>query len=335
MSAQMQTPVTDATDAGLRVDNLEVTIGRGRRAFRVVEELSFSVPPGRMLGLVGESGSGKSMTATALLGLLPWGSRISQGSVRLDGRELANLPERRMRGLRGREMGMIFQNPLSSLNPSMTIARQIGEPYRLYTGAGESEARERALALLREVGVPDPERRLDDYPHQFSGGMRQRVMIAMALACKPRLLIADEPTTALDVTIQAQILRLLKRLQEEMQLAVILITHDLSLVAEYADDIMVMYAGRSVEHAPAQDFFRAPRHPYSHALLNSIPRLGDSGQRLADIEGIPPAPQAFPPGCRFAPRCPRATAECSQAYPPPQGGDHRYHCLHPLEGGRA
>jgi peptide/nickel transport system ATP-binding protein len=328
MSAQSQMQTTDST--GLQVEDLEVTFGRGRKAFRVVEELSFTVPPGRMLGLVGESGSGKSMTASALLGLLPWGSRISRGSVRLNGQELANLPERRMRALRGREMGMIFQNPLSSLNPSMTVARQIGEPYRLYTGASEAEARGRALELLREVGVPDAEQRLDDYPHQFSGGMRQRVMIAMALACKPRLLIADEPTTALDVTIQAQILRLLKRLQEEMQLSVILITHDLSLVAEYADDIMVMYAGRSVEHAPAQEFFRAPRHPYSHALLNSIPRLTDPNQRLTDIDGIPPSPQQFPPGCRFAPRCSRATPECSAAYPPAVGDKGRYHCLHPF-----
>ncbi|APZ44144.1 ABC transporter ATP-binding protein [Acidihalobacter ferrooxydans] len=326
MSAQRQ----PQADTGLRVENLDVTFGRGGKAFRVVEELDFSVPPGRMLGLVGESGSGKSMTASALLGLLPWGGRISRGSIQLNGRELANLPERRMRAVRGREIGMIFQNPLSSLNPSMTIARQIGEPYRLYTGASETQARDRALELLREVGVPDAAQRLDDYPHQFSGGMRQRVMIAMALACKPRLLIADEPTTALDVTIQAQILRLLKRLQDDMQLSVILITHDLSLVAEYADDIMVMYAGRSVEHAPAQAFFRAPRHPYSHALLNSIPRLADPEQRLADIDGIPPSPQDFPPGCRFAPRCNRVTPECTQAYPPASGGAHRFHCLHPL-----
>ena len=320
---------------GLEVEGLSVAFGRGRNAFRIVEDLSFSVPPGRLLGLVGESGSGKSMTASALLGLLPWGGRIDRGSIRLDGRELVGLSERRMRAVRGRHIGMIFQNPLSSLNPSMTIARQIGEPYRLYTGASKAEARARALELLREVGVPDAQRRLDDYPHQFSGGMRQRVMIAMALACRPRLLIADEPTTALDVTIQAQILRLLKRLQEEMQLAVIIITHDLSLVAEYADEVLVMYAGRAVEQAPAGDFFAAPRHPYSHALLNAIPRLAAPEQRLADIDGIPPSPRQFPPGCRFAPRCLRATPECSAALPPAAGtARHRFYCIHPMEAPR-
>lgn len=316
----------------LHVEDLTVTFGRGKKTFQVIESLNFSVAPGETLGLVGESGSGKSMTAAALLGLLPWGGRISRGSVRLGEQELTHLSARALRELRGREVGMIFQNPLSSLNPSMTVAQQIAEPYRLYLGADARAGRARALELLQEVGVPDAERRLDDYPHQFSGGMRQRVMIAMALACKPKLLIADEPTTALDVIIQAQILKLIRRLQREHGMAVIFITHDLSLVAEYADQVMVLYAGRTVERGRTPEFFANPRHPYSRALLNSIPRLANGDARLSDIDGLPPRPQAFPTGCRFAPRCTLRTEDCELHYPPASGEGHQFFCVHPVGG---
>lgn len=320
------------TDAGLVVRDLTVTFGRGRKSFNVIDSLSFDVAPGETLGLVGESGSGKSITAAALMGLLPWGGRISAGSIRLGTTEMTQLSSGALRQTRGQEMGMVFQNPLSSLNPSMTIVQQIAEPYRLYCGASDSAAREHALQLLREVGVPDAEKRLDDYPHQFSGGMRQRVMIAMALACNPRLLIADEPTTALDVINQAQILRLIQRLQEEQGMAVIFITHDLSLVAEYAHKVMVLYAGKTVEQGSADEFFRSPRHPYSQALLHAIPRLLHQGERLTDIDGLPPRPQAFPVGCRFADRCAYRTEECLVRYPPKTGDAHHFYCFHPVGG---
>lgn len=318
---------------GLQVRNLSVTFGRGRKAFQVIEDLSFDIAAGETLGLVGESGSGKSMTAAALMGLLPWGGRVSSGSVRLGETEMTRLSNAALRTARGREIGMIFQNPLSSLNPSLTIVQQIAEPYRLYCGASVSAARDHALKLLKEVGVPDAEKRLDDYPHQFSGGMRQRVMIAMALACNPRLLIADEPTTALDVINQAQILRLIQRIQKEQGMAVIFITHDLSLVAEYAQKVMVLYAGKTVEQGSAEEFFQAPRHPYSQALLNAIPRLISAGKRLTDIDGLPPRPQEFPRGCRFAERCSAMTPECLTAYPERTGTDaHHFFCIHPVGG---
>lgn len=322
----------DSAEGGLQVRDLTVTFGRGRKAFHVIESLSFEVAAGETLGLVGESGSGKSMTAAAIMGLIPWGGRVSSGSVRLGKTELTQLPNAALRAVRGREIGMIFQNPLSSLNPSLTIAQQIAEPYRLYCGATRSEAFDHALYLLQEVGVPDARKRLDDYPHQFSGGMRQRVMIAMALACKPRLLIADEPTTALDVINQAQILRLIQKLQKEQGMAVIFITHDLSLVAEYAQKVMVLYAGKTVEQGSAEAFFQAPKHPYSQALLHAIPRLVTLGDRLTDIDGLPPRPQEFPVGCRFAERCPAMTPECQTAYPSRSGDKHFYYCIHPVGG---
>ena len=328
----LQDPPHAATSRGLQVRDLTVTFGRGRKSFNVIEDLSFEVAAGETLGLVGESGSGKSMTAAALMGLLPWGGKVSRGSVQLGDTDITRLSNVALRTARGREFGMIFQNPLSSLNPSLTIARQIAEPYRLYFGASPAAAREHALSMLQEVGVPDAAKRLDDYPHQFSGGMRQRVMIAMALACKPRLLIADEPTTALDVINQAQILRLIQRLQKEQGMAVIFITHDLSLVAEYAQKVMVLYAGKTVEQGPAEAFFRAPRHPYSQALLHAIPRLVNSEERLTDIDGLPPRPQEFPAGCRFAERCPAMTPECLTAYPPRSGADHHFYCIHPVGG---
>ena len=328
---RMQNPGA-ADPAGLQVQDLAVTFGRGRKAFSVIESMSFQVRAGETLGLVGESGSGKSLTAAALMGLLPWGGRISAGSVQLGGADITRLSGATLRAVRGREIGMIFQNPLSSLNPSLTVAQQIIEPYRLYYGASLQAARAHATDLLREVGVPDAGRRLDDYPHQFSGGMRQRVMIAMALTCNPHLLIADEPTTALDVITQAQILRLIQRLQKELGMAVIFITHDLSLVAEYADSVMVLYAGRPVEQGPAKAFFKAPQHPYSQALLDAIPRLVNPEEWLSDIDGLPPRPQDFPKGCRFAPRCTVVTPECLIAYPARQGGTHHFYCIHPVGG---
>jgi oligopeptide/dipeptide ABC transporter ATP-binding protein len=324
--------VAQAGHPVLAVEGLSIAAGKGSHSLRIAEDLNFTVAPGEMLGVVGESGSGKSMTASAIFGLLPWGCRIGSGSIRFGGTELVGLPERHLRNIRGREMGCVFQNPLSSLNPSMTIAKQIGEPYRLYTGADARAARDRAAELLSAVGVPDAANRLDDYPHQFSGGMRQRVMIAMALSCRPRLLIADEPTTALDVITQAQILRMIKSFQSEMDMAVIFITHNLALLTEYADSVMVMYAGRSVEQAPARDFFNAPRHPYTHALFNAIPRLGNRHQRLVDIDGLPPRPQDFPSGCRFAPRCTRASERCTHSSPPMQGATHRFACYSPIGG---
>jgi peptide/nickel transport system ATP-binding protein len=319
--------------SGLQVQDLSVGFGHGRKSFNIIVSLSFSVAEGETLGLVGESGSGKSMTAAALMGLLPWGGSVRSGSIQLEGVELTRLSQAVLRQVRGQKIGMIFQNPLSSLNPSMTIVEQIAEPYRLYCGASSAAAREHALQLLQDVGVPDAGKRLDDYPHQFSGGMRQRVMIAMALACNPRLLIADEPTTALDVINQAQILRLIQKLQREHGMAVIFITHDLSLVAEYADKVMVMYAGKTVEQGPVAEFFRSPRHPYSQALLHAIPRLlREPGERLADIDGLPPRPQSFPVGCRFADRCSAATEECLQSFPPKSGGEHHFYCFHPVGG---
>ncbi|AOV17671.1 methionine ABC transporter ATP-binding protein [Acidihalobacter aeolianus] len=316
----------------LEISDLGISFGRGRRRVDVVDHVNLALEAGQMLALVGESGSGKSLTATAVNRLLPYGGWLSGGHIRLAGRDLADLPEREMRAVRGREIGMVFQNPLSAMNPSLTVARQIGESYRLYTGASEQAARERALELLREVGVPDAAARLDDYPHQFSGGMRQRVMIAMALTCEPKLLIADEPTTALDVTIQAQILRLIRRLQHERDLAVIFITHDLSLVAEYADRVAVMYAGRIVEQASADEFFATPQHPYSRALLAAIPRVDGEPARLADIDGLPPDPRDFPPGCRFAPRCPQRQDRCTQAYPETlYSGGHGVACFRAQE----
>jgi oligopeptide/dipeptide ABC transporter ATP-binding protein len=294
----------------LDVRNLEVAIG-GDFEVKPVDDVSFSVAPGEIFGIVGESGCGKSMLALAIERLLPPTARIAAGQVVLDGQDLAALEEEELRHLRGGGMAMIFQDPLSSLNPLFTIGEQIAEPLRLHKKMGRAASLERALELLRVTGIADPERRIHQYPYELSGGMRQRAMIAMALACNPRLLIADEPTTALDVTIQAQILALLSERRRELGMAMILITHDLGVIAQYADRVAVMYAGKIVESGTTAQVFAGPSHPYTEALLRSIPALAPDAEELPAIAGTVPPLFDLPPGCRFAPRCAFAERRCS------------------------
>jgi peptide/nickel transport system ATP-binding protein len=287
-----------------------------------VDDVSFSLPPGGTLGVVGESGCGKSLTALSVMRLVPEPpGQVVAGEVRFRGENLLALPEERMRRIRGHHLSMVFQEPMTSLNPVYTVGEQIAEGVRLHLGRSRSAAREHAVEMLRQVGIPAPEQRVDSYPHQLSGGMRQRVMIAMALACGPELLIADEPTTALDVTIQAQILELLKRLQAERRMAVLLITHDLGVVAESCDAVVVMYAGRVVERAPVRALFRQPAHPYTAGLLRSIPALQEAGgagerKRLRAIPGMVPSLRRLPVGCRYRDRCERALDICARVDPP-------------------
>jgi len=315
--------------AVLQIYNLSVSLPRGRAGnVAILDELNLTVAAGEMLALVGESGSGKTIAALSVMRLLPPGAEVT-GQINLAGRDLTTLDERAMRRVRGRDVGMVFQNPLAALNPSRTVASQISEAYRVHQGGSARAARARALELLGEVGIPDPAKRLDDYPHQFSGGMRQRVMIAMSLACSPKLLIADEPTTGLDPLIARQIMALIARLRREHEMGVLFVTHDLSVVEEHADAIHVLYAGRSVEWGRAVDFFAHPRHPYSEALLGSVARVGQ--QRLQNIPGNLPEPESRPPGCRFAPRCAYRQPDCEAAYPPPLGrAGTRAACLYPL-----
>ncbi len=285
--------------------------------FTAVDDVSFSVESGRTLGIVGESGCGKSVTSLSIMGLLPKGQgRIAAGSIRFDGVDLVQLSAPQLRALRGNRIAMIFQEPMSSLNPAFTIGDQLIEAIRCHRDLGPAAARLHAIEMLRRVRIPTPEQRIDSYPHQLSGGMRQRVMIAMALSCEPQLLIADEPTTALDVTIQAQVLELMRSLRADTGAAIILITHDLGVIAELADDVVVMYAGRVVERAPVQRLFSEPQHPYTIGLLGSIPKLHLSQSRLAAIEGQVPTPQTVLAGCRFAARCPFAEARCELDVPP-------------------
>jgi peptide/nickel transport system ATP-binding protein len=285
--------------------------------FHAVDGVSFSIQPGRTLGIVGESGCGKSVTSLSIMGLLPKGQgRVSAGSIRFDGRDLAALAPDEMRALRGDRMAMIFQEPMTSLNPAFTIGDQLIEGIRVHRAINAAQARERAIEMLRRVRIPSPEVRIDEYPHKLSGGMRQRVMIAMALACEPKLLIADEPTTALDVTIQAQVLDLMRTLREETGTAIILITHDLGVVAEIADEVVVMYSGRIVERAPVQQLFDHPQHPYTIGLLGSIPSLHLEQERLHAIDGQVPTPMTKVQGCKFAPRCPFAVEKCRAQEPP-------------------
>ena len=296
----------------LAVRNLSIAAG----AQTLVEQVDLDLAEGEVLGLVGESGSGKTITCRALMRLLPPGElRIASGSIQLKGRDLAQTGEAEMRKVRGVEIGMIFQNPSSHLDPVMRIGDQIAESVRYHEGAGLKDARGRAVELLRQVGIPDPARRIDAYPHEFSGGMRQRAMIAVALACRPKILIADEPTTALDVTVQAQVLRLLLDLRDRLGLAILLVTHNLGVVAQTCDSLAVMYAGRVMERGPKHDVLRAPAHPYTEALLACHPGSADPAAPLPAIPGQPPAPGAFPDGCRFHPRCPRAAAICRQERP--------------------
>jgi peptide/nickel transport system ATP-binding protein len=291
--------------AFLEVRDLKVHFPTDDGLVRSVDGLSFAVDRGRTLGIVGESGSGKSVTSQALLGLLAKTNARLSGEVWLDGNELISSPPESVRHLRGREMAMIFQDPLSSMHPYYSVGNQIVEAYRIHNDVSKKVAKARAIDLLGRVGIPEPRQRVDAYPHQFSGGMRQRAMIAMALACDPSLLIADEPTTALDVTVQAQILDLIRDLQSEFHSAVIIITHDLGVVAELADDILVMYAGKAVEYGTSADIFRAPQHPYTWGLLSSMPRMDRARQeRLVPIKGSPPSLINVPSGCAFHPRCP-------------------------------
>ncbi|MHC4048805.1 ABC transporter ATP-binding protein [Bradyrhizobium sp. 25ACV] len=290
--------------------------GDDGRITHAVDSVDLSVANGATLGLVGESGCGKSVTSLAIMGLLPKQSAEISGAIRFDGLDLLQTPDQTLRNLRGNRLAMIFQEPMTSLNPSFTIGDQIIETILRHRGGSRKSARERAIELLRRVHIPSPERRIDEYPHKLSGGMRQRVMIAMALACDPRLLIADEPTTALDVTLQAQILELMRELKAASGAAIILITHDLGVVAEVCDEVAVMYAGEIVERAPVDELFSAPQHPYTVGLLGSIPRLDHRAEQLATIEGMVPNMAQPPAGCRFAARCPFVLDACTTAPPP-------------------
>jgi peptide/nickel transport system ATP-binding protein len=313
----------------LSIDRLTAGFDIGRRFVPAVIDVSFEVNAAETVCLVGESGSGKSVTALSIIRLVQSPGRISHGIVRLNGRNLMELDERDMRRVRGAEIGFIFQEPMTALNPVFTIGNQIEETLRVHGLANRRTARARAIDLLASVSVPEPQRRVDEYPHQLSGGLRQRALIALALACEPKLLIADEPTTALDVTIQAQILELLRELQQKMGLGLLLITHDLGVVAEMADRVAVMYAGRIVEHAPARPLFADPKHPYTRGLLASIPGAAP-GTRLNAIPGTVPPLGALPPGCSFITRCPNRFEPCPTAHPgdtvfvlPPEGGSHQ------------
>jgi oligopeptide/dipeptide ABC transporter ATP-binding protein len=317
----------------LTVENLQTYFFTDAGVVRAVDGVSFRIAPGETLGVVGESGCGKTVTALSILRLVPDPpGRIVGGRVAFEGTELLALDPERMRKMRGSAISMIFQEPMTSLNPVFTVGDQIAEGVRLHQRLSRRAAWEKAVEMLRLVQMPDPERRVREYPHQLSGGMRQRVMIAMALSCGPRLLIADEPTTALDVTIQAQILELLVRLKEEMGMAVMLITHDLGVIADTAQRVVVMYAGRVVEEASVRDLFANPRHPYTQGLLNSIPSLGKGAgkrERLKAIPGLVPSLLDLPPGCRFSDRCHLAVPECRAAEPELRqvGANHRARCI--------
>jgi len=319
----------------LRIDELSVAFIGDEERTLAVDALSLHVAAGETLGLVGESGCGKSTVALALLGLLPPAGRVLGGRAHFAGKDLLQMNNRALRSVRGKRIAMIFQDPMSSLNPYLRVATQLCEGMRLHLGLDRSAARARALELLRAVEIPEPERRIDRYPHEFSGGQRQRLMIAMALACEPELLIADEPTTALDVTVQAQILALLRRLQRERGLAMVLVTHDLGVVAGMSDRVAVMYAGRVVEAAPAEALFEHPRHPYTRGLLAAVPRV--SGERIAElatIPGLPPRLSAPWKHCAFAERCPWRGQRCELETPELRAvdADHRHRCLFDIPG---
>ncbi len=299
----------------LQVEDLRIEIPNRRGTLIAVDGVSFQIDEGEVLGVVGESGAGKSLTGSAVIGLLEPPCHVAGGQILLEGRRIDSLPYEEMRRIRGREIGMVFQDPLTSLNPLYTIGRQLGETIRTHTDMGESAARRRSIELLQEVGIPAAERRIDQYPHEFSGGMRQRVVIALALAVNPRLVIADEPTTALDVSIQAQIIALLKKLCREHGAAVMLITHDMGVIAETADRVAVMYAGRIAEIGPVAEVIRNARHPYTHGLMGSIPLVGHDVTRLAQIDGAMPRLNAIPQGCAFNPRCTKAFDLCRQERP--------------------
>ena len=306
------------TGALLEVRDLRTYFHTGDAVAKAVDGVNLTIHAGRIMGVVGESGSGKSVTGASIMGLIQPPGRIEPGSqILFNGRDLVREDERTLRGLRGNEIAMIFQEPMTSLNPVFSVGEQIIENLKLHRRISRRAARERAVELMRLVGIPSPEKRVDSYPHELSGGMRQRVVIAMALTCDPSLLIADEPTTALDVTIQAQILELIARLRQELGMAVMFVTHDLGVVAEICDEVTVMYGGQVVETGPVKQVLSAPRHPYTQALMGCIPRLGvDRNTRLSSIPGIVPSSKLWPAGCRFADRCPQAVARCRAAAPP-------------------
>jgi oligopeptide/dipeptide ABC transporter ATP-binding protein len=307
----------------LTVEDLRVHLFTARGILRAVDGVSFSIEPGKSLGIVGESGCGKTMTALAMMRLIPSPpARIVSGSILFDGQDVVTMDAARLRALRGGDIAMIYQDPMTSLNPVFTVGEQIAEAARLHRRDNHRAAWLRAVEMLRVVGIPDPDRVAHAYPHQLSGGMRQRAVIGMALACDPKLLIADEPTTALDVTIQAQILDLLRRLQGEFGTAIILITHDLGVIADLVDDVMVMYAGKVVERAPVRWLFADPQHPYTRGLLRSVPSLDTREHRLQTIEGTVPPPFAMPAGCRFNPRCALAQDICREQEPALLPTDH-------------
>jgi oligopeptide/dipeptide ABC transporter ATP-binding protein len=317
----------------LEVKNLKTQFPTRAGLVRAVDDVSFHIDGGELLGLVGESGCGKSMTALSIMRLIAPPGKIVEGEILFDGRDLLKFSNREMRDLRGNDIAMIFQDPMTSLNPVFTVGEQIAEALRLHRNLSRKDARKAAVAAMREVAIPDPELRADDYPHQLSGGMRQRVMIAMALACDPKLLIADEPTTALDVTIQAQILELLNHLRQTRELAVLLITHDLGVVAEVADRVCVMYTGKIVEESPVDELFARPKHPYTEGLLRSVPKLTMKDvakpERLLTIEGTVPSPLNVPPWCHFEPRCSYRMPRCREGAIPlfPAGESVTVRCV--------
>ncbi|MEE4606868.1 MAG: ABC transporter ATP-binding protein [Desulfobacteraceae bacterium] len=318
----------------LKVRDLSVSFATNNGPAKVIEEVSFSMDHGQTLGLVGESGCGKSVTAMSIIRLLPSPpSRVESGQVIFDGQDLLKLDDAAMRNIRGNRIGMIFQEPMTSLNPTFSIGFQIGEVLRLHRGLGQRQVRDRCIELLDMVGVGSPAARIDQYPHQLSGGLRQRVMIAIAIACNPVLLIADEPTTALDVTIQAQILDLLVRLQKDLDMSILMITHDLGVVAEFCDHVVVMYAGMIVEKAPVDQIFDQPRHPYTRGLLVSVPQIGNKRTYLPTIPGMVPGIGERPRGCYFEKRCEHVIDICRQSIPPLEGRgtENRLACWNPYE----
>ncbi|MBL6991943.1 MAG: ABC transporter ATP-binding protein [Bacteriovoracaceae bacterium] len=320
-------------DLILQVKNLVTAFDTETGKIRAVEDISFEVKKGKTLGIVGESGCGKSVTSLSIMRLLPKpAGSIESGSIILDGVDLTKLPIDKMHKVRGNRISMIFQEPMTALNPVQKIGQQLGESYKLhYPQMTDDEIRKTSIELLDKVGIPVPERRVDEYPHQISGGMRQRVMIAMALACKPDILIADEPTTALDVTIQAQILELMKELQRETGMSILFITHDLGVIAELCDDVVVMYAGKVVETAPVKELFKNPKHPYTKGLLNSIPKLANTRKiKLDTIEGMVPSLYELPKGCRFQNRCGCVGNECDQTPNLSAVGSNHYAACHKL-----
>jgi peptide/nickel transport system ATP-binding protein len=315
------------TEPVLSVQNLRVEFATRRGVLRAIDGISFDIAKGEVLGVVGESGAGKSVTGNAVIGLIDAPGRIAGGEIRLAGRRIDNLPAEEMRRIRGKRIGMIFQDPLTSLNPLYKIGEQIIETIRTHSSLSESAARKRAIELLAEVGIPAPDKRIDSYPHEFSGGMRQRVVIALAICADPELIIADEPTTALDVSVQAQIISLIRRLGRDHGTAVMLVTHDMGVIAETCDRVAVMYSGRIAEIGPVQDVIRNPLHPYAKGLMGAIPTLAIEAERLVQIPGSMPRLSAIPPGCAFNPRCASAFDRCRVERPEPiVCGEQRVAC---------